>query len=42
MEEEKKYKEYKEILKKYKDYIYFNTKYMSEAEYWREKYYGKI
>lgn len=32
---------YKEILKEYKDYIYFNTRTMTEAEYWKKKYYGE-
>lgn len=28
----------KEILEEYKSYILFNQKTMTEAEYWKEKY----
>lgn len=31
-----------EIIKKYKEFIYNNVKFMTEAEYWRLKYYGEI
>lgn len=35
-------KEALKIIEKYKSFIYYNKKYMSEAEYWRLKCYGEI
>ena len=31
-----------EIVKKYKEFIYYNVMFMTEAEYWRLKCYGEI
>ena len=39
MEEEK---EYKDILKEYKNYMYLEAQTMTEAEYWRAKCNGEI
>lgn len=33
---------YKKTLKEYKDYIYFRARTMTEAEYWKAKYYGDL
>ena len=39
---EQEEKKYRDIMKKYKDYMYFRKQTMTEAEYWRAKYYGEI
>lgn len=40
MEQEEK--RYRDIVKKYKDFIYTRVTTMTEAEFWRAKYYGEI
>lgn len=32
----------RQIIKEYKDFIYYNVKFMSESEYWRLKCYEEI
>ena len=39
---EQEEKRYRDIIKKYKDYMYLRAQTMTEAEYWRGKYYGEI
>ena len=35
-------KESKDIISKFKQYVYSKAFFMTEGEYWREKYYGNI